>query len=166
MKAMRTTSLRFGHVTEYDPSRHTARVNFPDIGLTSWWLPVLVSNSLKNHDEVHLDVGEHVACLMAGEMGVILGAFYDDKNPPAVKDSDVRAVTFSDGVRVSYDRKAHELSIASPEAITLNAGNITLNTGNITLKAENTTITGSTTLSGSITLAGSVSCPGYCHCGG
>ena len=119
-----TTSLRFGHVTEYDSARHMARVNFPDLGLVSYWLPVLVSSSLKNHDETHLDIGEHVACMMSGqgaEMGVILGAFYDDKNKPVVHDADIRAVTFDDGVKVLYDRKKHQLTIDSPETVNVTA---------------------------------------------
>ena len=48
---MQDSNLRFGHVTEYDPSRHMARVNFPDLGITSYWLPVLVPNSLKNREK-------------------------------------------------------------------------------------------------------------------
>ena len=166
------SALRFGHVTEYDPSRHMARVNFPDLGITSYWLPVLVSNTLKNHDEVHLDIGEHVACMMNGEAGVILGAFYDDKNKPVVQDADIRAVTFDDGVRVMYDREAHSLLIDSPELISVDGERINLNAGTMGLTAEGiavsgeTTLSGNITLSGDITLSGNVSCPGYCHCGG
>ena len=131
---MQDSSLRFGHVTEYDSSRHMARVNFPDLGITSYWLPVLVPNSLKNHDETHLDPEEHVACLMAGEMGVVLGAFYDDKNKPPVKDSDTRAVTFEDGTRITYDRKEHKLLIDSTGDIEIiAAGNISLKAGRIDL---------------------------------
>lgn len=122
MTEMHTTNLRFGHVTEYDPSRHMARVNFPDIGIVSYWLPVLVSNSLRNHDETHLDIGEHVACMMSGigaEMGVVLGAFYDDKNTPPVKDSEVRAVTFDDGSRITYNRSTHTLTVESTETVNI-----------------------------------------------
>lgn len=120
MTEMHTTNLRFGHVTEYDPSRHMARVNFPDIGIVSYWLPVLVSNSLRNHDETHLDIGEHVACMMSGigaEMGVVLGAFYDDKNTPPVKDSDTRSVTFDDGARITYNRSTHTLKVEGAETV-------------------------------------------------
>ena len=127
---MQDCSLRFGHVTEYDPSRHMARVNFPDLGIVSYWLPVLVSNSLKNHDEVHVDIGEHVACMMSGdgaEMGVILGAFYDDKNKPPVQDEDIRTVTFSDGVRVLYDRESHSLVVDSPELVSVSGEHIMFN---------------------------------------
>ena len=131
---MTESVLRFGHVTEYDSSRHMARVNFPDLGITSYWLPVLVSNSLKNHDETHLDSGEHVACLMSGEMGVILGAFYDDKNKPVVHEQDIRAVTFDDGSKITYDRKEHKFTIdCTGDIEIIAAGNISLNAGRIDL---------------------------------
>lgn len=124
MTETHTTSLRFGHVTEYDPSRHMARVNFPDLGIVSYWLPVLVPNSLKNHDYAPLDAGEHVACIMLGEIGVILGAFYDDKNTPPVKDSEIRSIVFDDGTKISYDRKSQKLSIDIDGEVKVRAGKI------------------------------------------
>ena len=142
-----SASLRFGHVTEYDPSLHAARVSVPDRGTVSHWLPILTTNTLRNHDEVHLDPGEHVAYLMAGngsEMGVILGAFFDRKNTPPVHDQDKRAHTFDDGTQVIYDRASH--------TITVKAENITLEGGKILFSG------------GTISLDGSVECPGYCRC--
>ena len=134
---MQDSNLRFGHVTEYDPARHMARVNFPDLGITSYWLPVLTHNSLKNHDETHLDAGEHVACMMSGEgqeMGVVLGAFYDDKNKPPVQDADIRAVTFDDGTIITYSRKEHKLTIdCTGDIEIIAAGNIALKAGRIDL---------------------------------
>lgn len=106
---------RFGYVSAYDPARHMARIQFPDKGdLVSAWLPVAVPNSLKNHDELHLDVGEHVYCSMMGnglESGVVLCAIYDDKNKPPVHEQDTRAVTFEDGTRITYDRSSHLLKV-------------------------------------------------------
>ena len=192
MKETGTTSLRFGHVTEYDPSRHMARVNFPDLGLTSYWLPGIVSNTLKNHDETHVDIGEHVACMMSGqgaEMGVVLGAFYDDKNKPVVKDTDIRAVTFEDGTKITYDRKNHQLTIDSPETVYVSASKTFITSPEVFINGDvlidgdlsalsgkatsmsgtnsfngTTSISGDITLSGNITLDGSVTCPGYCRC--
>ena len=85
---------RFGYVSAYDPQKHMARIQFPDKGdLVSAWLPVAVLNSKKNHDECHLDVGEHVYCNMMGnglESGVVLCAVYDDKNKPPEGNQDIR----------------------------------------------------------------------------
>ena len=106
---------RFGYVSDYDPKRYMARIQFPDKdNLVSSWLPVTVPNSKKNHDEFHLDIGEHVFCVMLGnglEAGVVLGAIYDDTNKPPEGDKDVRKTTFSDGTEILYDRKNHKLKV-------------------------------------------------------
>ena len=106
---------RFGYVSVYDRERHMARIQFPDKdNLVSAWLPVAIPNSLKNHDERHLDVGEHVYCNMMGnglEAGVVICSIYDDKNKPVVHEQDIRAVTFADETQISYDRKNHLLKV-------------------------------------------------------
>ena len=85
-------SLRYGYVSAYDAKRHMARITFPDKdNLVSHWLPVLVWNSKKNKHECHLDIDEHVACLMLGnglELGIVLGAVWDDKNLPPCQNHD------------------------------------------------------------------------------
>ena len=129
---------RFGYVSAYDPVRHMARVSFPDKdGLVSSWLPVVIPNSKKNHDELHLDINEHVFCIMLGnglEAGAVIGAVYDDENKPPTGDQDTRKVTFNDGTEISYDRKNHKLTIScvgeieimTPKNITVVSGsNIT-----------------------------------------
>ena len=141
-------TLRFGHVKEYDEARHMARVYFPDMGLISHWLPVIVPNSIMNHDELHVDLEEHVACLMQGqgtEAGIIIGAFYDDKNKPPVKKLNIRSVIFSDGTQVLYDRKEHVLEVNCAGEVRVRAPKILLD-------------------GGVIELDGSVVCPGYCRC--
>ena len=106
---------RFGYVSDYDPKRHMARIQFPDKGnLVSAWLPVAVTNSKKNKDECHLDIGEHVFCSMMGnglEAGVVLCSIYDDTNKPPTGDADTRKVTFDDGTEIIYDRKNKNLQI-------------------------------------------------------
>ena len=107
-----SASLRFGHVTEYDPASHSARVSFPDSGIVSMPLPILTHNTLSHHDEAPLSPGEHVACLMMGngsEIGVILGAFYDAKIKPPVHEEHTRAITISDGTKIAYDAEEHKL---------------------------------------------------------
>lgn len=85
-------ALRFGHVTEYNATLHQARVEFPDLGIVSHLLPILTrkvlplngEGILRNDDVIPLTVGEHVACIVMGngaESGVILGCFFDEKNP-------------------------------------------------------------------------------------
>lgn len=102
---------RFGYVSDYDPSRHYARVEFPDLGITSAWLPVGVPNTYSNHSERPLDIGEHVYCLLHDNTGIILCSVYDDKNKPPKGDKDTHIMTFQDGTTISYDRKKHILAI-------------------------------------------------------
>jgi phage baseplate assembly protein V len=106
---------RAGYVTAYDPKRHMARVRFPDKdNLVSAWIPVIVPNTKKNKDEFHLDIDEHVACVMLGnglEKGFVLGSFWDDKNRPPWGVQDARCTEFEDGTIVEYNRKKHKLLI-------------------------------------------------------
>lgn len=102
---------RFGYISDYDPARHFARVEFPDLGITSGWLPIGVPNSYSNHDELHMDIGEHVYCLLHDNTGIILCAVYDGKNKPPKGDKDTRITTYQDGTTISYDRKSHILGI-------------------------------------------------------
>ena len=117
---------RFGYVSAYDPARHMARVRFPDKGnVVSGWLPVIVPNTKKNKDEYHLDVDEHVYCVMMGnglEAGAVLGSIYDDANKPPVGDQDIRVTTFEDGTRISYDRKNKLLTVNAVGDIRVIAG--------------------------------------------
>ena len=134
-------ALRFGHVTEYDPELHAARVEFADRGIVSHWLPVLTVNTLKNHDEVHLDVGEHVACILQGngtEQGVILGAVFDQKNKPPVHEANQRAHTFEDDTQMLYDRENHQLKIDCVGDIEITTkGNVNITAGgNINITAS------------------------------
>ena len=116
---------RFGYVSVYDPERHMARIEFPDKeNLVSGWLPVAVPNSKKNHDECHLDVGEHVYCNMMGnglESGVVLCAVYDDKNKPPAGDADIRKTTYDDGTQILYDRKNKLLKVECEGDIEIHA---------------------------------------------
>lgn len=125
---------RFGEVSDYDPKRHMARVKFPDKGdLVSAWLPVAVRNSKKNHDECHLDIGEHVYCNMMGnglELGVVLCSVYDDTNKPPTGDKDTRKVKFEDGTEILYNRKNNLMKIQCEGDIEIHAK------GNITIKAD------------------------------
>ena len=107
-----------------------ARIKFPDReNLVSAWIPIAVNNSKKNKDEVHLDIGEHVCCLMNGngiEHGIVIGAIWDDKNKPPLGDQNVRRTEFEDGATMSVDRKNHivEITDSYGSYIRMKDGNI------------------------------------------
>lgn len=107
--------IKIGKISSIDPNTNTARVTFPDRDdLVSYDLQVLQRNTGQNKDISFPDVKEDVLCLFLGtgtEDGFILGSVYNDKNPPPVTDPDVRGVEFSDGTKVSYNRKSNELQI-------------------------------------------------------
>ena len=129
---------RFGYISDYDAETHMARVIFPDKdNLPSAWLPVVIPNSLRNKDEIHLDINEHVFCMMMGngiEAGVVIGAIYDNKNKPPESDKDTRKVKFEDGTEILYDRKNHELKINCVGNITIHAdGNMKISAARIDL---------------------------------
>ena len=125
---------RFGYVSDYDAARHMARIQFPDKNnLVSGWIPVAVRNSLKNHDEHHLDIGEHVFCVMQGngtESGCVLCAVYDDTNKSHVGNKDKRSVTFDDGTQIIYDRAAKKLEINCSGDIEITAQSLNENLTN------------------------------------
>jgi phage baseplate assembly protein V len=133
-----------------------ARVRFPDKdNLVSAWLPVGIPNSKKNKDEFHLDVGEHVFCIMQGnglEAGTVICSIWDDKNKPPLGDPDVRRTEFEDGTIVQYNRASHELLIDCSR----NSGRVTvIAPGGVSVTGD-IRVTGSADITGSVTAGGSI----------
>lgn len=114
----RTASLegliRIGEVTSVNPEKLTARVTFDDDdGMTSFDLPILQRNTMKNRDYASVDIGEDVVCvfLPSGvEEGFIIGTLYAGEITPPQSSQNVRMVEFEDGTVLKYDRSAHKLS--------------------------------------------------------
>lgn len=106
--------VRVGEVTSVDYSKLTARVTFDDEDeMTSYDLPILQRNTLKNHDYCGIDVGCDVLCIFlpsGTEEGFILGSFYAGEVTPPENSKDKRTILFADGTRLSYDRAAHKLT--------------------------------------------------------
>ena len=136
--------IRIGEVTSINPAACTARVTFDDDDkFTSYDLPVIQPNTLKNSDYRMPDVGEDAVCvfLPAGASeGFIIGSIYAGDVRPPSSSPDVRMVKFSDGTVLRYDRSAHKLTADVKGDIEARAqGNIDLMaTGNITIAASGT----------------------------
>ena len=139
--------IRIGEVTSIDQASCTARVTFDDDdGFTSYDLPVLQPNTLRNRDYRMPDIGEDAVCvfLPAGTSeGFILGSIYAGEVSPPAESGDVRMVEFDDGTVVAYDRAVHvlkadvkgrvevtatgEVSVTSDEKVVITAPQIILN---------------------------------------
>lgn len=133
--------IRIGEVTAIDVANVTCRVTFDDDdGITSFDLPVIQRNTLKNHDYAMPDIGEDVICIFLGsgmEEGFVLGSIYAGEVTPPESNGDKRTVVFADDTRVSYDRAAHELTITiGSTSIVANRQDVSVDTpANINLKA-------------------------------
>ena len=116
LEANRGSILRWGTVTGVDEAAGSARVQIDDAeNIVSMPLRVLQRRTLKDQHQELPDLGEHVACVFAGqgfEQGVILGAVYSDKDPCPCpgKDPHVQYRKFEDGTELEYDRKTHRLT--------------------------------------------------------
>jgi phage baseplate assembly protein V len=131
--------LRFGAVTETDESAGSARVRIFDAdNLVTMPLRVLQRRTLKDQHQELPDIGEHVACLFAGqgyEQGVVLGAVYSAKDPSPGKPPHVWYRRFEDGTELEYDREEHRLRISVNGDIIIKAGGlITINAAHVSIQ--------------------------------
>lgn len=105
--------LRFGIVSQIDPINVLARVNFGDDDLTSFWLPVLQTKTLKDKFYVMPDVGEQVACLMDenSEDGVILGAIYSSEDKPILQSEKEMGINLDCEASVHANKEEQTLTV-------------------------------------------------------
>jgi len=133
--------LRFGIVSQINPTLAQARVSFEDDEFTSFWLPILQTKTLKDKFYSMPDIGEQVACLMDenSEDGVILGAVYSTVDVPAVTSEKQISLNLENNSLINIDKETNTLTITF-QNINLN-GNINhtgmlINTDGITSKAD------------------------------
>lgn len=136
--------IRVGEITSIDPIKHTARVVFPeDDNCTSYDLPILCQNTLKNHDYHMPDVGEDAVCIFMPdgiEDGFIIGSFYAGDVTPPTDNPNVRMVKFDDDTTVTYNRETHELDVVI-EGTKIHADRQTIDvTTPKTINLESTTV--------------------------
>ena len=172
--------LRFGNITEVDPTKGYARVTFTDDGIVSDWLQFVVMGAIKDNFSHTFSVNEQVACLMDenSEEGVILGAIFNDKTPPNNAGDGVFRVKFDDDSVIEYNRNTSEytldikgkINISADTEININstAGEVKINALNATvtataiakIQAPEIQLTGAVAISGSLTIGGTISAPG------
>lgn len=105
--------LKFGIVTNINPSSAQARVQFADDDVLSYWLPVLQQKTQKDKFYAIPDIGEHVACLMDdnSEEGVILGAIYSALDDTPVSSKAQLMIKFEDESFINFDKETGILTL-------------------------------------------------------
>lgn len=167
--------LRYGLISDIDPAKGLARVNFNDDGIVSDWLPILVPKAMEDSFSFFPDINEHVACLMDehSENGVVMGSLYNTQSAPNGGNKDKFRIRFKDGTVLEYDRAGSKLFADVKGQVEIKAqgavkvdGQSTVDvtaTGNVkvetaaaaTLKATAVTIDApATTVTGTLTVAG------------
>ncbi len=181
--------IRVGEVTATNPAAHKVTVTHDDDdGQTSGELPVIVPNTLENHDHALPDVGEDVLCIYlptGTEEGFVLGSFYAGNVADPESSQDVRATKFKDDTRIAYDRSSHTYTIdikdthikadqqkiemetaqqihLTTQRLLLTIGNTTmeLNGSNAIINTDHITFTGDMDVTGTLHTSGDISTAG------
>lgn len=115
--------LRFGTVTDRQPSTGRVRVSFLEDDLVTQWIPVLSSAVNGNKFYAMPDIGDQVAVAMQdADIGVVLGSFYSSDQPiPEAAGGDVTMVQFTGDVSVKYDRQTKELTVRGVSKVFISA---------------------------------------------
>jgi len=175
--------LRFGYITEIDPSKCYARVTFMDDGIVSAPLQIITLGALNNKFFHMFDINEQVAVLMDEDSveGVILGAVFNDGTNPDGGDKDVFRVKFSDDSFIDYNRDTHEYNVnvkgkvniisegethIEAQVVSLDATMVTVDSEAVTIDATAVTISGTLTVAGALTAASLAASSGSISGGG
>ena len=81
--------VKVGIVESFNQNNATARVVFEDANLKSYDLPIMVKQTKDNKDYWVPDIDEPVICIFLPSgigSGLILGAYYNQKDKPPVID--------------------------------------------------------------------------------
>ena len=105
--------LKFGIVTNINPTLAQARVQFADDDILSYWLPILQQKTQKDKFYAIPDIGEHVACLMDdnSEEGVILGAIYSALDSAPASSKAQLMIKFEDESFIQFDKTTGILTL-------------------------------------------------------
>jgi len=102
--------VRTGQVFAVDHEKMLVRVKSG--GLETGWLKVVSERAGETKKRSPLDVGETVVIFSPmgdTSQGIVLRGLNTASNPPPVSDPEVETHEFSNGLKVSYDRKKEEI---------------------------------------------------------
>lgn len=153
--------IKFGIISEVNPSKGTVRVSFPEDNVVSFPLPILTNGAKNNKFFYEIDINESVVCLMDEnlENGVCLGAVYNDKNKPAASaPNDMASIVFGESyVRISKTGSEVEVFAGNtlvkiaPQGIEISKGGESLKTILVDLVTANSVETHTSAAPGSPT---------------
>ena len=136
-------TLQFGIVAAVDEAGHNLRVRLPALeNMETDWLPMLTPAAGGNQFYALPDEGEQVVCLLdaQGESGVVLGATYNQADPPPAANKNLWVRRFKNGTLIQHNRAS---------------GNILMQTGGtVTIDAPDSVITGNALVMGLLTYQG------------
>ncbi len=100
-------------MSQINPISVQARVSFEDDELTSYWLPILQTKTLKDKFYSMPDIGEQVVCLMDenSEDGVILGAIYSSADLAITQSEKEHSINLEDGSSINASKETSTLSV-------------------------------------------------------
>lgn len=135
LEALLGRIIRVGNVSARYPGEGAVQVDFRDAGaegVASWRCPVLFAKTKADKAYWMPDIGERVVVLslpQGKELGVVIGAFYNDRDAVPVESGDRAHARFEDGTTVEYDRNSHTLAVNAVGAVTIEcAGDATIKT--------------------------------------
>lgn len=156
LQRMLANTIRVGKVVELDEAN--ARVKVSVSGLTTAWLPWLVSRAGATRTWSAPRPGEQVVVLSPyGDtaQGVVLPSIYQDDYPAPAGSKDKETTVYPDGSTVEYDSASNTLTVTVSGAgnVVVNCKQATVNAEtSVTLDTPNTFCTGNLAVAKSLTM--------------
>ncbi|WP_111745616.1 phage baseplate assembly protein V [Salinisphaera orenii] len=156
--------IQTGVIVEAD--YEAARVRVAIDQRTSPWLPWATRRAGSDVDWWAPEVGEQVEVLAPnGELNAarVIPAFYSDEVPAPAASADIRLIRFGNGTEIRHDRARNQLSIDTPDDVTIHAagtadvavdGDTKLTTPQLTVDCPDSTFTGNVTIKGLLAYQG------------
>ncbi|KMK50619.1 phage baseplate protein [[Actinobacillus] muris] len=146
-----TATYQEGIVSQVDPKTHRVKCTIPALeDFETAWLAFLTPNAGGNQFYCLPDVGELVAILLdaRGEGGCVLGAIYNEQDPPPVSDSEIWLHKFTNGTVISHNRQTGDVTVST-------TGNVIVNAGKVDITAP-TEINGDVQINGTLNASGNI----------
>lgn len=128
-------TFHFGIVSAVDAAGHNLRVRLPALeNMETDWLPMITPAAGGNQFYSLPDEGEQVACLLdaQGESGVVLGATYNQADPPPSASKEMWVRRFANGTVIQHNRTSGNILVQTSGTVTVDAPD-TFYTGNVTV---------------------------------